>query len=323
MNANRAAGLEKPEARRAENPLAAILWALGAAAAASLLMALPKLGAAGMHPLAVTFIRYGAGLAIVVPLAAAAPLVPARWSGAAGRPRTPVPIWMHLLRAAMAAARITCIVVAVTLMPLANAQAIVLTNGIFMVLFAALILREKVDGAILVLALIGLAGGIAAAEPDIATPASFLSPGALLAFAAAILFGLESVIIRYSALREGPVRTLFYVNAGAAALLLVPALWLWREGIPAWQYAIVALMGPAAIATQACNIQAFARARAAILVPVRYVSIIFGIALGFALFGETPSAQALAGMALIAVAGIATAVLSAPRRRTAPATPSV
>jgi len=88
------------------------------------------------------------------------------------------------------------------------------------------------------------------------------------------------------------------VNATALGLIAVPGLAVW-EPLSLTQWALLALIGPLAIMTQAANIQAFRAADANILAPFRYISVVFGLAVGWFVFGEWPSFLGLLGMALI------------------------
>ena len=122
-----------------------------------------------------------------------------------------------------------------------------------------------------------------------------------------MIFGLETVVIRYTALRDRPLRIVFWINAIGMVLLALPALVLWQPATP-WAFALIFLMGPVAICVQIFNVRAFGLARAAILVPVRYSMLVFGLLIGLAGFNEWPSMQSFFGMALIIGGGMALAL---------------
>src|SRR3546814_17891134 len=79
---------------------------------------------------------------------------------------------------------------AVTHIPLANAQAIAMTNGVFAVALAALFLRERLTGADVVAGAVCLAGAIVVAGPDPDEP-QWISHGALAAPGQAVTRGVE------------------------------------------------------------------------------------------------------------------------------------
>ena len=278
-------------------PLAGIAWAILAVFSASFILALPKAAAGGISPLQITLIRYITGFVTVAPLffavrARADTIVPERGT-----------FRLHVLRAVLAVTRITCFFYAVTHMPFANAQAITLTNSVFMIIFAVLLLGERVRPATIAAAAICFAGAVTAAEPKLEVQ-GFLSPGALAALAGAAIWGVEAMVIKYTAERDGTWRILFVVNATALGLIALPGIAVWQPLSPG-QWALLAFIGPLAILTQAANIQAFRAADANILAPFRYVSVIFGLAIGWLAFGEWPSNLGLLGMVLILIGGFA------------------
>jgi drug/metabolite transporter (DMT)-like permease len=275
-----------------------------AALFASIMLTLPKYAGFGVHPVQITFLRYATGILTLMVFYGVKGMIR---SGRNGPDSAPQRIyenwtWLHILRAVMAAARITCTFAAVSMIPLANAQAILLTNGVFMMLFAAIFLHEKVPAIAIWLGAACIGGGFLAADPDLADPESWLSIGAGLAFVAAILFGLEAVIIKFTAVRDSNRRILFTVNFVALVLSAIPAFWLWTP-MPFDTLKFLLVMGPVAILVQTCNMEALRRARASIIVPMRYTVVVFGVLIGIAVFNEFPSFQAAIGMTVIVLSG--------------------
>lgn len=282
-----------------DRPLKGISWAILAVMSASILLALPKLVGGDLSAFQITFLRYLTGLATIAPFflyhrSAAGP-APA----AAGLPRTYL---LHGLRAVLAVARISCFFYAVTHMPFANAQAITLTNGVFMIIFAMLLLGERVRPMTLAAAAFCFAGGVIAAEPKWQA-GGFVSYGALAALGGAAIWGVESTIIKYTAIRDSTVRIVFTVNLIALLLIIVPGWLVWKP-LSLSQLMPLLLIGPLAIMTQVANVNAFRFADANLLAPFRYVSVIFALAIGWFVFGEWPSHAGIAGMAVILISGI-------------------
>lgn len=295
-----------------ERPLEGICWAVLAVFTASLLLALPKWAGGDLSPFQITLLRYLTGFLTIAPFFLLAGAEPDESTAPAPR-RTYL---LHALRAVLAVTRITCFFYAVTHMPFANAQAITLTNGVFMTVFAALLLRERVRPVALFAAAVCFAGAVIAAEPDVQT-GGFLSLGALAALAGAAIWGIEATIIKYTAVRDSALRIVFTVNLIALALIAVPGLLVWTPMTVA-QWTALLFIGPLAIMTQLSNVRAFRVADASLLAPFRYVSVVFALAIGWLVFGEWPSAWGLLGMAIIIVSGIVLTanVSSAPRRLT-------
>src|SRR3546814_19330712 len=72
----------------------------------------------------------------------------------------------HALRGSIGIAGVALGAYAVTHIPLANAQAIAMTNRVFAVALAALFLRERLTGADVVARAVCLAGALVVAGPD-------------------------------------------------------------------------------------------------------------------------------------------------------------
>ncbi|MBL4757663.1 MAG: DMT family transporter [Rhizobiales bacterium] len=306
----------KRPAKAAEQAGLALGLTLAAAFLAAILLTMPKYAATGIHPFQITFFRYVTGLTVLLVFYG----VKAMWgvdrSGERNRFSQPYEnwTWLHIIRAAMATARVTSAFAAVSLIPLANAQAVMLTNGVFMMLFAAIFLGEKVPAAAIWLGAACLGGGFLAADPDLGDPTSWYSLGAGLSFFSAVMYGLESVIIKFTAERDHNRRILFVVNCSALVFTSIPAYFLWTPVTPENLWFLLPL-GPIAVMIQVCNMEALRRARSSIIVPMRYTVVVFGVLIGIMVFGEYPSVQAIIGMTIITISGVFLAWLTNNSRR--------
>lgn len=271
-------------------------WVTLSAFLIALMFMLPKLAGADVSPLQVAFFRYLAGFCTILPfflrrygLRGALPEL----ATPAKRPLTV----SHAFRGSIGIAGVALGAYAVTHIPLANAQAIAMTNGVFAVALAALFLRERLSGADVAAGAICLAGAVIVAGPDPSAP-GWISLGALAALTQAFTWGAELVLIRFAAARDAPERALLVVNGAACSLLVVVMLWLWRP-LPPGEALILLAMGPVAIMGQYCNIRGFQLASTAQLVPVSYSGLVFAALLGLLVFDEWPRPAAIAGAALI------------------------
>lgn len=281
-------------------PLAGIAWAVFAVLTATMLLALPKWAGGQLSPFQITLLRYATGLATIAPFYFHARTGLPKYE-VEGRGRHTVKL--HVLRAVLAVVRISCFFYAVTHMPFANAQAILLTNGVFMIMFASLLLHEKVQPATIIACAVCFAGGVIAAEPRWQLQ-GFLSSGAIAALAGAAIWGIESTVIKYTSERDETVRIVFTVNLIATLLILIPGMVAWTPMTPA-QWLTLLFIGPLAIMTQVSNVKAFRVTDASLLAPFRYVSVIFALTIGWFVFGEWPSLSGGIGIAMILVSGLA------------------
>ena len=97
--------------------------------------ALPKIADAGLNGFQATFIRYVSGLITIAPVAL--------WSFLQGSPLATSAWPLIIVRAGAGVSGVTCIIYATTHMVYADALAISFTDGAFIMVLAALILREK------------------------------------------------------------------------------------------------------------------------------------------------------------------------------------
>ena len=284
--------------------LAAALWVLAAAFAFSLLFASGKLTGGAIPALQIIFIRYLSGFVTVSGMVAARPqTLPAI--------RRSQRRWLHLLRAFCGVAGGGCSIAAATLMPLADAAALALLQGMFTMLLAVLLLRERVTRWQVMAALLCLAGALVIVRGN-APPGSFdggfdrlLDTGfaPLLAILGAFLIACEIILIKFLTRNESALSMLLHVNGFAALLLVLPMLLIWTDA-PWQQLAALSLLGPMAIAGQLCNIRAYRLADAAWLAPFGYSSVAFAALIGWVVFGDVPGLTAWLGTALIVGGGL-------------------
>ena len=279
----------------------AMAWVVLSAFLFAFMFMLPKLASAAVPPLQVAFLRYLAGFFTILPFFLAT-----------YGPRQALPEILdpakrqlnltHLLRGCFGIAGVALGAYAVTHIPLANAQAIAMTNGVFAVVLAALFLRERLGLADVAAGAICLTGAIIVAGPDPAAP-GWISLGALAALALAFTWGSELVLLRFAAMRDRPERALTMVNASGCFILTIIMLWAWQP-ISLADALVLLAMGPVAIMGQYCNMKGFRLAATGQLVPIGYSGLVFAALLGLVFFDEWPRPAAVAGAAMICAGAI-------------------
>ncbi len=198
------------------------------------------------------------------------------------------------------------------LLPLPEVTAIGYASPLITVIFAALLLGERVRlfrlsavglglvGVLIVLSprlsLGGGAGGGGAGAGDLA------ALGAVLVLISATLRALAQIHIRKLAQVEQTSAIVFYFSATATLLSLLTAPFGWA--VPGWGDALMlvaaGLIGGVA---QIFLTSAYRFADASVLAPFDYASMLLAIAIGYAVFGEVPTPVMLSGAALIMLAG--------------------
>jgi drug/metabolite transporter (DMT)-like permease len=280
---------------------AAALWVLGAAFAFSLLYASGKLTGGLVPAIQIVFIRYLSGFATVGGIALTR-RQPVRDLLSGGRRH------LHLLRAFCGVGGGACSIWGATHMPLADASALALLQGVFTMVLAVRLLRERivlmqgVAAALCVLgALIIVRGNSGAATADPDTLNNAWAPLAMLA--GAFLTACEVILIKVLSRHESMLSMLLHVNGFASAILGVAMLVLW-EPVEPLTLAALCLIGPMAIFGQMCNVRAYRLADAAWLAPFTYSSVAFAALIGWAVFTTLPSLMAWIGTALIVAGGL-------------------
>lgn len=257
---------------------------------------LPKLAGDSIAPVQVGFLRYAAGAVCIAPLFLLGGRDKSAAEAATSGPRL---MFMHAARAACGVATLVLGAYAVTRIPLANVQAIAMTNGVFTMIFAAIFLRERIGWREALAGTIALAGAFVVAGPGTAVASGWAVTGVIAAFAQAIGWGAEVVLLKATAARDRPSRMLFQVNLMAAGMVFIVGVWFWQP-VSLGTFWLIVAMGPIAIIGQLCNIQAFRMASASMLVPVRYSGIVFAALFGILFFDEWPDSSAVIGALMIA-----------------------
>jgi drug/metabolite transporter (DMT)-like permease len=211
------------------------------------------------------------------------------------------------LRAGVIVLTATSFFYALSLLPLADAIAMSFISPVLTALMGALILGERLDWRIGVALAAGFLGMLLIVGGKLGSAG--LGPEVLIG-AAAVLFSavgysLNVIMLRHRATRDPLAQIILFQNVGPGLILLVPAIWVWVTPTLAdlVQFAILGTIGVVAHTMLA---HAFARIEAARLAPIGYVTLIWGVLLGFLFFGEIPGLATFAGAALIVVGTLIT-----------------
>ena len=239
-----------------------------------------------MHPFQISFGRF---LFAFLTLGLAA---------AALRPELQRPnLGLHLARTTSGWAGVTLMFASVAYIPLADATAISFLNPVFGMILAIPLLGEKVGKWRWLAAGIAFVGAMILLRP---APDSF-QPAALLALGAALALGFELSFIKKLTGREGPFSILLVNNAIGLCIATVAVSFVWTAPT-APQWALMAGVGCAMAAAQACFVNGMARADASFVAPFSYGTLIFAALYDIAFYAVVPDAITILGAGII-VAG--------------------
>lgn len=292
----------------------AILFMVGATAAfaASTLIAKGLAGAWSdpLHPLQVTAGRFWGALLPLVVISACRPIDT--------RPTLRgVPWRLHLARTACGFTNATLLFAAAARMPLGEATALSFLSPLVTMALAVPLLGDRIGPRQTLAAAVSVAGMLVLLRPG----HDAVQPAALLALAAAVFMGLESILIKQLADREPPLRMLLVNNAIGATVAIPVAFLVWRS--PGTHgLALMTLVGVAMVIGQSGYIQALRRARVSTVVPAFYLTLVFAALYDFVAFGVVPDGPAVAGASLIVTGALVLALSRSTGRRAAAETVS-
>jgi len=210
------------------------------------------------------------------------------------------------LRGALVVASTFAFVTGVTLMPLADAIAILFTGPLFIVALAPWLLGERIGWRRWAAVGVGFCGALIMVRP---TGAGWQFV-ALLPLASAFMGALRDIITRRLSAVDGTNATLLVTMASVPLV----AVWSWPVGMVwtdvAWVMPSAAHLGLAAMTglllgtAHFCMIEAFRLAEAGVLAPFKYTNFLWALLLGFLIWGDLPGPSVLLGAGLVICSGL-------------------
>jgi drug/metabolite transporter (DMT)-like permease len=219
----------------------------------------------------------------------------------------------HVMRGLSQSCSQTFIVVAFKLMPLAGAVAISFSTPLFATLLSALILKEAVGVHRWSALLAGFLGVLLVTHPG----SGAFELGSAFALANAVLYATVTIAVRRMTATESADTLTMYqmVLITLFLALLLP----FGFAVPRW--ADVLLLGLSGLANalgQYWWTRALHAAPASAVMPYYYLSLVWAIGFGYAIWGDVPGAALLAGSGIVIASGLYLLWREARARRTQP-----
>ena len=212
------------------------------------------------------------------------------------RTRKPV---AHVLRGISQFTSQTLLLIAFSLMPLASATAINFSAPLFATLASLVFLKEPVGPARWVALVVGFFGVLIVTNPGSET----FQIGALYALGNALLFGTVTAGVRGMSTTES-----------AKTLTMYQLIWLsifYGMTLPFFFVMPSAADMPLIIANGVCNMlgqywwtRAIHLAPTSAVVPFQYLSLVWAMGLGFAIWGDIPTTGLVIGSAIVVGSGL-------------------
>ena len=198
---------------------------------------------------------------------------------------------------------------ALTKLPLPESIAIGYASPLLIVVFSALLLKERVHFYRWSAVLIGLAGVTIMLWPRL-TVFSGQSPlgheqtiGAIAALGGAVAAAFAMMQVRklVQTERTETIVLYFFISASVISLATIPFGWVW----PTPQQALfLVLAGFAGGIAQILMTASYRHADMSVIAPFEYTSLLLGLLVGYFVFGDVPTIPMLIGAAIVIASGI-------------------
>ncbi|MEN9315153.1 MAG: hypothetical protein RIS35_1546 [Pseudomonadota bacterium] len=258
-----------------------MLWAVAAGLIFSVLNATIRGLARDLDPMQTQFLRYLFGLVVMLPFVFRSGLAAYRPNGLAGQ------FWRGVVHTAGLAFWFT----ALPHLTLADMTAIGFTTPIFIMIGAALVLREQVSGARWFAALVGFSGVLIVVGPQFSGGLGFYS---LVMLASAPMFAASFLITKALTKRDSAEVIVTWQNIAVSLLTLPLAIPGWVQPSAA-QWGLFLIAGVLGSGGHYCLTRAFRSADISATQSVRFLDLIWASVMGILVFGDWPSQWTLLG----------------------------
>jgi drug/metabolite transporter (DMT)-like permease len=205
----------------------------------------------------------------------------------------------HVMRSVSQTISQSCILIAFTLMPLADVVAIAFSAPLFATLLAALFLRERVGPARWTALLVGFAGVLIVARPS----HDLFQIGALFALGNAVLYASVTVGVRGMTSTESTPTLLMY-QVSLLTLFFSPSLLFGFVMPTAPAIGAMVVSGLLNVLAQYLWTVALRYAPPSAISPFYYLSLVWAMIAGFVVWGDVPTLALLAGSVVVVASGL-------------------
>ncbi len=203
---------------------------------------------------------------------------------------------------------------ALSLIPLAQLFAIEFTSPLWVMLFAALFLGERLTRVKLMAGAMGFIGTLVLVQPGLAP----ISPGMMAAALAAVFFALTAILTKRLTRDQSITCIMFWLTAIQLVLGLATGFYDGKMALPsAAALPWVVVIGIAGLAAHFCLTTALSVAPASVVMPMDFVRLPVAAVLGMLFYDEPLLLSVLAGAVLILGANYMN-ILAAHRRPSGP-----
>jgi len=265
-------------------PLQGVLWMVLAAFFFAVSVGLGRYLSPTIHAFEQTFWRQVLGLLIILPFVWRNGLIGLRTRQLKG----------HLVRNLIGYAGISLSFYCVTLIPIAEAMALQFTLPLFTIVYAMLILGEKVGPHRWAATATGFLGALIILRPGM-IPIAF---GAVVALASAAALAMSDTLVRRLSRGDTTLQIVFYGYLMQTPFSLAGALPVWTTPTAAeWPWLIA--LGACSFIAQWGLSRAFVLAEASLVSPILFLRLPVVAAIGYVFFAQVPDVWTWIGAAVI------------------------
>jgi drug/metabolite transporter (DMT)-like permease len=204
-----------------------------------------------------------------------------------------------LTRSIIATLSIMCLFAAYSMLPLADATALVFTSALFVPVFGFFFLDERVGIYRWSAIIVGFVGVLVIAQPT----GNWNMLGVAFAMAAAVFNAVLSTMLRLLGRTEHPTTLTFYLMF-VGCLLLAPAMPFVGKVPGRNEIGLLIALGCVGLGMQLLLSTAFKYAPAALAALFSYTQIIWATLFGWLIFGDWPASNIIIGASIIIMASV-------------------
>ena len=184
--------------------------------------------------------------------------------------------------------------IGVTLVTLADLQALQFTVPLFTIIMAAVFLKERVGSHRWIATALGFLGALIIIRPGFVE----LSTGTIAVVLSAVFYAASQTSTKALSDTDSPNAILLYMSLIFIPVSAIPAIYVWVT--PNWSDTLpILLLGVFGYTAHACIIRAFAAADASFVMPFDFMRLPIAAAFGFFLYTEWPDIWVWVGGATI------------------------
>lgn len=210
---------------------------------------------------------------------------------------------LQITRGLLLATEICVMVLAFVLLGLVESHAVFTCYPLLVAALSGPVLGERVGWQRWTAIGIGFVGVLIILQPGV----TVFSPAALVPLFSALLFALYGLLTRYAARRDNAATSFFWTGIVGAVALTPLGLWFWEPMARSdwiWMGALC-LTGAGA---HWLLIKTYEVAEASAVQPFAYLQLVFAVAIGMAVFGESLTLNVAIGAVLVVCAGVFTLI---------------